>query len=117
MNGEDIFKSIVSGEDQSILGDVARAGLLLLSKGYKKAVTMRNAKFDANKGVVKVSVPVISVGNITAGGTGKTPMVRLICDILGQKGFHPTVLSRGYRAKDNSQNTIISKHGSILVEP
>ena len=117
MNGEDIFKSIVSGEDQSILGDVARAGLSLLSKGYKKAVTMRNAKFDANKGVVKVSVPVISVGNITAGGTGKTPMVRLICDILGQKGFHPTVLSRGYRAKDNSQNTIISKHGSILVEP
>ena len=117
MNGEDIFKSIVSGEDQSILGDVARAGLSLLSKGYKKAVTMRNSKFDANKGVVKVSVPVISVGNITAGGTGKTPMVRLICDILGQKGFHPTVLSRGYRAKDNSQNTIISKHGSILVEP
>ena len=52
MNGEDIFKSIVSGEDQSILGDVARAGLSLLSKGYKKAVTMRNAKFDANKGVV-----------------------------------------------------------------
>ena len=41
MNGEDIFKSIVSGEDQSILGDVARAGLSLLSKGYKKAVTMR----------------------------------------------------------------------------
>ena len=40
MNGEDIFKSIVSGEDQSILGDVARAGLSLLSKGYKKAVTM-----------------------------------------------------------------------------
>ena len=36
MNGEDIFKSIVSGEDQSILGDVARAGLSLLSKGYKK---------------------------------------------------------------------------------
>ena len=30
------FKSIVSGEDQSILGDVARAGLSLLSKGYKK---------------------------------------------------------------------------------
>lgn len=117
MNGEDMFKKIMSGEDQSILGDIARSGLALLSKGYEKAVTMRNSKFDAHKGVEKVSVPVISVGNITAGGTGKTPMVRLICDILGQKGFHPTVLSRGYRAKDNSQNIIISKHGSILVEP
>lgn len=117
MNGEDIFKHIISGEDQSILGDAVRSGLSLLSKGYKKVVTMRNSKFDANKGVVRVSVPVISVGNITAGGTGKTPMVRFICDILGQKGLHPTVLSRGYRAKDNSQNTIISQNGSILVEP
>ena len=98
MNGEDMFKKIMSGEDQSILGDIARSGLALLSKGYEKAVTMRNSKFDAHKGVEKVSVPVISVGNITAGGTGKTPMVRLICDILGQKGFHPTVLSRGYIA-------------------
>lgn len=117
MNGEEIFKHIISGEDQSILGDAVRSGLSLLSKGYKKVVTMRNSKFDANKGVVRVSVPVISVGNITAGGTGKTPMVRFICDILGQKGLHPTVLSRGYRAKDNSQNTIISQNGSILVEP
>ena len=36
MNGEDIFKSIVSGEDQSILGDVARAGYHFLVRGIKK---------------------------------------------------------------------------------
>ena len=68
MSGEALFKSIVSGEDQSVLGDIARSSLGLLSKGYEKAVSIRNARFDEGKGVTKVTVPVISVGNITAGG-------------------------------------------------
>ena len=117
MSGESLFKSIVSGENQSILGDIARSSLGFLSKGYEKAVSLRNARFDAGKGVTRVTVPVISVGNITAGGTGKTPMVRFICDVLAQKGLHPTVLSRGYRAEDNKKNIIISKDGAMLVEP
>ena len=117
MSGEALFKSIVSGENQSILGDIARSSLGFLSKGYEKAVSIRNARFDAGKGVTKVTVPVISVGNITAGGTGKTPMVRFICDVLARKGLHPTVLSRGYRAEDNKKNIIISKDGTMLVEP
>ena len=117
MSGESLFKSIVSGENQSILGDIARSSLGFLSKGYEKAVSIRNARFDAGKGVTRVTVPVISVGNITAGGTGKTPMVRFICDVLAQKGLHPTVLSRGYRAEDNKKNIIISKDGAMLVEP
>lgn len=117
MSGEALFKSIVSGENQSILGDIARSSLGFLSKGYEKAVSIRNARFDAGKGVTKVTVPVISVGNITAGGTGKTPMVRFICDVLARKGLHPTVLSRGYRAEDNKKNIIISKDGAMLVEP
>ena len=104
MSGEALFKSIVSGEDQSVLGDIARSSLGLLSKGYEKAVSIRNARFDEGKGVTKVTVPVISVGNITAGGTGKTPMVRFICDVLTQKGLHPTVLSRGYRSEYNNKN-------------
>lgn len=117
MNGEDLFKRIVSGEDTSILGSVARSSLGFLSKGYEKVVTMRNKKFDTGASVTSVDIPVISVGNITAGGTGKTPMVRFICDVLGQKGYHPTVLSRGYRARDNSESIVISEHGNILVEP
>lgn len=117
MSGEALFKSIVSGENQSILGDIARSSLGFLSKGYEKAVSIRNARFDEGKGITRVTVPVISVGNITAGGTGKTPMVRFICDVLARKGLHPTVLSRGYRAEDNKKNIIISKDGTMLVEP
>ena len=54
MSGEALFKSIVSGENQSILGDIARSSLGFLSKGYEKAVSIRNARFDAGKGVTKV---------------------------------------------------------------
>ena len=117
MNGEEIFKDIVSGNNDTILGDVARKGLGWLSKAYEKGVTLRNDKFDAGKGVTRVNVPVISVGNITAGGTGKTPMVRFICDALIKQGKHPAVLSRGYRAEDNKKNIVISNNGEMLVEP
>jgi len=43
-----------------------------------------------------VAVPVIVVGNITAGGTGKTPLVLWICDYLRAQGYAPGVVSRGY---------------------
>jgi tetraacyldisaccharide 4'-kinase len=41
-------------------------------------------------------VPVIVVGNITAGGTGKTPLVLWICDFLREHGYSPGIVSRGY---------------------
>ena len=41
-------------------------------------------------------VPVVVVGNITVGGTGKTPLVIWLCQFLQHKGYHPGVLTRGY---------------------
>lgn len=117
MKGEQLFKEIVSGHNTTFIADVVRKGLGVISKLYEKGVSYRNNKFDAGKGVSSLTVPVISVGNITAGGTGKTPMVRFICDALVTENHHPVVLSRGYRAEDNSKNIIISKQGQLLVEP
>ena len=114
MSGEALFKSIVSGEDQSVLGDIARSSLGLLSKGYEKAVSIRNARFDEGKGVTKVTVPVISVGNITAGGTGKTPMVRFICDVLTQKGFILLFLVVGTVQKIITKILLFLKTGQCL---
>ncbi|MDF1629764.1 MAG: tetraacyldisaccharide 4'-kinase [Alcanivoracaceae bacterium] len=45
------------------------------------------------------SVPVLVVGNITVGGTGKTPLVAGICDYLGSRGLRVVVISRGYGAR------------------
>jgi tetraacyldisaccharide 4'-kinase len=53
-------------------------------------------------GVIKVGravIPVISVGNITLGGTGKTPVVEKLSRRLKEEGFHPGIITRGYKRK------------------
>ncbi|MRR13081.1 tetraacyldisaccharide 4'-kinase, partial [bacterium] len=75
----------------------------LLSLPYGGAVRARNRLFDL--GVLrqeKVGCPVISVGNLTVGGTGKTPMVILLAGMLRDRGLRPAVLSRGYGGKSTS---------------
>ena len=74
-------------------------GLLPLSWLYGGVVKMRNFCFDV--GLLKshaFSVPVIAVGNITVGGTGKTPHVEYLIRLLKDK-FDVAVLSRGYKRK------------------
>ena len=45
---------------------------------------------------VRLRVPVVVVGNITVGGSGKTPLVAALALALSQRGFHPGIVSRGY---------------------
>lgn len=50
----------------------------------------------------KLPVPVIIVGNITVGGSGKTPLVAWLVDYLRGKGYHPGIVARGYGGKASS---------------
>src|SRR3954467_12519676 len=50
----------------------------------------------------RLSGTVISVGNLTVGGTGKTPMVMWIAERLIEEGEHPSILTRGYRGEEHS---------------
>lgn len=64
---------------------------------YGASTDLRNAAFDS--GLLRVTdagVPVVSVGNITAGGSGKTPLVEHIVRRLSARGAAPCVISRGY---------------------
>tara|TARA_B100000161_G_scaffold115648_1_gene81908 strand:- start:4940 stop:5944 length:1005 start_codon:yes stop_codon:yes gene_type:complete len=70
-----------------------------LSIIFKFVTDLRNKLYDCNfLKSEKISVPVISVGNLSTGGTGKTPMVDFIINNL-KKDYDITVLSRGYKRK------------------
>ena len=70
---------------------------VLLTALYAAASGFRNLAYD--RGWFKtfaVDLPVVSVGNITVGGSGKTLLVEAIARYLLEKGRHPSILSRGY---------------------
>ena len=74
---------------------------------FSAGVAMRN--FCFNHGVVKSiepEIPVISVGNISIGGTNKTPFVEMLCRMLGQS-LKVGIISRGYGGKNSSSPVII----------
>lgn len=72
---------------------------------YRFIVQTRNALFNHGyRAIHRVSVPVISIGNLTTGGTGKTPMVAFVVRELQRLGKTPGIVSRGYRALADGTN-------------
>jgi tetraacyldisaccharide 4'-kinase len=68
-----------------------------LSPLYGAVVRGRNRAFDHEPGrAAKVPLPVLSVGNLSMGGTGKTPVTLHLAQALDEAGFRPAMLSRGY---------------------
>lgn len=66
--------------------------------------------------VQEVGVPVVSIGNITAGGTGKTPMVALVVRTLIAQGYQPAILSRGYGSSPGVPNDEALELARLLPE-
>src|SRR3954468_13635910 len=103
MNWERSFHRIVSGEATGLSPASVRAALSLAEPFYAAAARARNRGFDRGPTRVRrLPRPVISVGNLTAGGTGKTPVVRWLASRLRDDGRRVAVLSRGYKATPGS---------------
>ncbi len=102
---EAALQELLSGHRRDVVSRLLRGGLHLASFGYKAAMRLRNFAYDrAWLRVTKVDAPVISLGNITTGGTGKTPMAAWLANWLGEQGRVPGLLSRGYRSLDGAAN-------------
>jgi tetraacyldisaccharide 4'-kinase len=90
--------------------------LYLIALFYRLLIQLRHALYKT--GVLKsysVPCPVISVGNITMGGTGKTPMVIYLAQMFKEKGVKTTVLSRGYKGKSSEKVAVVSNGERILL--
>lgn len=99
------FIEVVSGQRKTWDARILRALLALLEPFYAGVVFVRNRAFDIGvKRIFQSEVPVISIGNLTTGGTGKTPTVAWLVNWLHTTGHRPAILSRGYRSLDGEEN-------------
>ena len=92
---------IVLAPLSALYGAVTRVRLLLYHRGLLH--------------VSKLAAPVVSVGNITTGGAGKTPLVEFIARALAGKGQRVCVLSRGYGREKAGQRIVVSDGQSVLA--
>lgn len=110
------WQRIWNDEDSIRRFSPTRALLYLSSLVYRLIVDLRNRLYDRQiLKSVRLSCPVISVGNITVGGTGKTPCVIGLTRMLQQRGFKCAVISRGYGGKNPQPVNIVSDGNSILL--
>lgn len=91
--------------------------LTTLSRIYGAGVVLRRNAFAA--GLLKtrnLPCPVVSIGNLTAGGTGKTPMTLYLAGRMKAWGYHPAVISRGYHGAAEKSGGIVSDGSAIRMD-
>jgi len=92
--------------------------LSLLSPLYRLGVQIRLRLYRS--GILRthrLPHPVVSVGNLTTGGTGKTPLVMYLAQTLRRAGLHPAVLTRGYKGTSEQTGALVSDGSRILLTP
>jgi tetraacyldisaccharide 4'-kinase len=111
------YRSVISGERAGAWPAILRFYFEVLSWGYGVVIAVRNLLFDWGiRKQVKLPVPVISVGNITTGGTGKTPTVIMLVKELQKLGRNPAVLTRGYGAPKLADGTRGKSDEVMVIE-
>lgn len=111
------FKRLVDGSRQGIWASAARAALTAVAIPYGVAVRCRNAAYDYGLATVHhASLPVISIGNLTLGGTGKTPLVAWTARTLAAAGLRPAIASRGYGARPGERSDEAAELNLLLPD-
>lgn len=83
---------------------------------YSLLMTTRQLLYE--KGLFKhhqLPVPIISVGNLTMGGTGKTPTVAFIANLLQNTGYRPAIISRGYGGTAQEEVNLVANRSELLL--
>jgi tetraacyldisaccharide 4'-kinase len=112
------FKKLVSGQSTGVIASVLRLLLNIAAVFYEIGIWLKNQLFE--KGITRPygvtaaglvtsdrtqpTVPVISIGNITVGGTGKTPLVIWLCNLFREQSVNCAILTRGYKASKDTKD-------------
>ena len=115
----ELIKKIIYSEPEGFLENTIAVPLNIASRAYGPIVEFKH--FLYKKGILerkKLPIKAISIGNITLGGTGKTPTTQYLAKFLSEKGFRPVILSRGYKRKGSvDEIKIVSNGEKILLNP
>jgi len=110
------WRNLANGTRSSVLDRLLLMLLVPLALPYSLIQRLRSGLYRA--GLLRtrrLPQPVVSVGNITVGGTGKTPVTALIARLLLEQGARVAVLSRGYGGTMEGTTTIVSDGHNILL--
>jgi len=111
------IERVITGDNKNGYGWFAHF-LSMISKCYGGAVKLRRNFYK--KTVLKskrLPCSTISIGNITVGGTGKTPMTIYVAQVLRQLGYKVAIISRGYKGKAEKVGGIVSDGRVLLMTP
>jgi tetraacyldisaccharide 4'-kinase len=117
MSAEGYLLTVIRGERGGATASLLRAGLSVLSLVYNAGLKLflLPYRFGLRK-QFRLPCPVVSIGNLTVGGTGKTPMTLWLCENLLRRGQEVCVLSRGYRGGKEHSVAIVSDGKRTLLD-
>ena len=97
---QNCYWKLVSGQRKGIIAGILRFFLIPAGCVYAVVIRLRNRLYSTGRlKSYSAEVPVISIGNITVGGTGKTPLVIWMSNFLLEKNINCAILTRGYKTR------------------
>ena len=109
------IENVISGKEKD---SNLEKTLTLVSKIYALGAAFRLRLYKNNLlHTFRLPCKVISIGNITLGGTGKTPMVIYLAELIKSMGVNPAVVCRGYKGKCEHSTGIVTDGNSVFLGP
>lgn len=110
------IERVITGDERGAISRLIRLALWPLSLVYRAGLAIYLSLYSAGlRSRMRLNVPVISVGNLTFGGTGKTPAVQTLCRLLQERGKRVAVLSRGHGGSGRGI-VVVSDGADILAD-
>lgn len=112
------WRELADGTRNSAIDRLLLSFLIFLSFIYSLVMILRSSMFSLRIFTARqLPRPVVSIGNITVGGTGKTPVTAYIANQLLEQGYRVAVISRGYGGSLEGQSVVVSDGATVMLSP